>query len=106
MDYKKLNAQIAKHFYPIDFSNISGFPNFYRDQNDIYNYFRVSYGHSDLAIHHVIDFIGLLAEFNIVHEDNMMQMFASTLAEKTYCWFLRIFQTNTLTPFQASVRCF
>ena len=84
MSDKKLNAQIAKHFYPIDFSNIPGFPNFYCDQNDVYNYFRIFYGHVDSAIHHVIDFIGLLVEFNIVHEDNMMQMFASTLVEKEH----------------------
>ena len=53
----------------------------------IINYIRIFYGHNDSAIHHVIDFIRLLATFNIVHEDNMMQMFASTLAEKAYCWF-------------------
>ena len=34
-DDKKLNAHIAKHFYPIDFSNIPGFPNFYHAHNDI-----------------------------------------------------------------------
>ena len=87
MDDKNLNAQIAKHFYPIDFSNIPGFPNLYRDQNDIYDYFRIFYGHGDSTIHHVIDFIGSLVEFNIVYEDNMMQMFASTFAERVYCWF-------------------
>ena len=80
MDYKRLNAQFAESFYPIDVSNTPGFPNFYRDQNDIYKYLRIFYGHDDSTIHHVIDFIGLLVEFNIVHEDNMMQMFASTFA--------------------------
>ena len=72
MDYKKLNAQIAEHFYSIDFSNISGFPNFYHDQNDIYDYFRIFYGHGDLSIDHVIDFVGLSYEFKIVNEDNTM----------------------------------
>ena len=106
MDDKMFNAQIAKHFYPIDFSNIPGFPNFYRDHNDICNYFRIFYVRGDSTIHHIIDFIGLLVEFNIVHEDNMMQMFASTLAEKAYCWFFEDLPNKHITSLSSFLRMF
>ena len=76
---EQCGAQIARFFHPIDFSNISGFPNFGHDVGDVYKWLPVFHGnYGDSAIWHIKSFLQLLADSNVLFEDNMMEMFAST----------------------------
>ena len=78
-EFEKYGAQIARNFQPIDFSNIAGFPNSCNGAGDTYKWLLVFHGnYGDSAIWHVKYFLQLMADFNILYEDHMMEMFAST----------------------------
>ena len=79
-------AQIAELFQPIYFSNITGFPNCCDGVGDAYKWLPVFDGnYGDSAIRHVKYFLQLMADSNILHEDNMMEMFASTFWGEACC---------------------
>ena len=60
-------------FQPIDFSNISSFPNFGHSLEDVYKWLPVFHGnYGDSAIRHVKSFLQLMADSNVLYEDNMM----------------------------------
>ena len=85
---EKYVAQLTIMFQPIDFSNILGFPNCCNGLGDAYNWiltFHENYG--DSAIWHVKSSLQLIADSNILHEDNMMEMFAITFCGEVGCWF-------------------
>ena len=77
---EKCGARLTRIFQPIDFSNILGFPNFDHGVGDVYKWLLVFHGnYGDSAIWHVKYFLQLMADSNVLYEDNMMEMFASTL---------------------------
>ena len=80
---EKYGAQLTLMFQPIDFSNILGFPNYSDGLGDAYNWIPTFHGdYGDLAIWHVRSFLQLIANFNIIYEDNMMEMFARTFQDE------------------------
>ena len=85
---EKYGAHITIIFQPINFSNILGFPNCCDGVGDAYKWIPVFHGnYGDLAIRHVKSFLQLMADYNMLHEDNMMEMFASNFWGEACCWF-------------------
>ena len=85
---EKYGAQITKKFQPIDFSNIPYFPNYCNGVGDAYKWLPVFHGnYGDLAILHVKSFLQLMADSNVFHEDNMMEIFAGAFWGEACCWF-------------------
>ena len=80
MDDKETSAQISKLLFRINFSNIPGFPNSHYGEN-LSSYLPIFHGHGndDSTRLHIMDFLKVLANFDIVHEDIMILMFASYL---------------------------
>ena len=76
---EKLGTHITKQYYPIDFSNISGFPNFGDGEKVLYKWRLVFHGNGDSTIWHVKSFLEFLADFNALYEDTMMQVFVCSL---------------------------
>ena len=97
---EQCGAQIAGLFQPIDFSNIPGFPNFGHDVGDVYKWLPVFHGnYGDSAIWHVKSFLQLMADSNVLHEDNMMEMFAGTFWGEACCWFYQSLPNKCITSF-------
>ena len=97
---EKFDAQLASRFPPIDFSNTPGFPNCCDGSTDVYNWLPIFYGdHGDSAIWHVKSFLQLIVDFNIFHEDDMMQMFASTFWGEAGYWFYQGLPDKCITSF-------
>ena len=77
---EKYGAQLTEMFHPINFSNFPGFPNCCNGFGDAYNWLSAFHGNcGDSTIWHVKYFLQLIAKSNILHEDNMMEIFASFL---------------------------
>ena len=76
---EKLGTHITKQYYPIGFSNISGFPNFGDGEKVLYKLQPVFHGNGDSTIWHVKSFLEFLADFNALYEDTMMQVFVCSL---------------------------
>ena len=70
-------AQIYSEYPSFNFSNIPGFPNY--DNGEISKYFPIFWGNKHGEGRHVISFLKILANFNVLYEDNMIEMFFSTL---------------------------
>ena len=97
---EKYGAQLTLMFQPIDFSNILGFTNYGDGLGDAYNWLPTFHGYyGDSAISHVKSFLQLIADLNILHEDNMMEMFASTLWGEACCWFYQGLPNKCITSF-------
>ena len=100
---EQCGAQIAKIFHPIIFSNILGFPNCCNDLGDAYKWISKFYGdYGDSAIWHVKYFLQLITDFNILYEDHMMEMFASTFRGEAGYWFYQGLPDKCVTSFQDS----
>ena len=92
--------RLSDFFHPNDFSNILGFPNFGHGAGDIYKWLPVFHGnYGDLAIWHVKYFLQLMADSNVLHEDNMMEMFAGTFQGEACCWFYQGLPNKCITSF-------
>ena len=92
---EKYGAQLTLMFQPIDFSNISGFPNYSYGVGDAYKWLPVFHGnYGDSAIWHVKSFLQLMADSNVLHEDNMMEMFAGTFQGDASCCSIKEFLIN------------
>ena len=76
---KKSGTHITKWYYPVDFSNISGFSKFGDGEKVLYKWQPVFHGNDDSTISHVKSFLEFLAEFNALYEDTMMQVFIGSL---------------------------
>ena len=97
---EKYGTQITGIFQPIDFSNISGFPNCCNGVGNAYKWLPVFHGnYGDSAIWHAKSFLQLMADFNILHEDNMMEMFAGTFWGEACCWFYQGLPNKCITYF-------
>ena len=97
---EKYGAQLTLVFQPIDFSNILGFPNYSEDFGDASNWLPPFHGdYGDSAIWHVKYFLQLIADFNILYEDHMMEMFASTFRGEAGCWFYQGLPNKCITSF-------
>ena len=97
---EKCGAQLTLMFQPIDFSNILGFPNCDDGMGDAYKWLPTFHGdYGDSAIWHVRSFLQLIANFNIIYEDNMMEMFARTFQDEAYCWFYQGLPDKCITSF-------
>ena len=89
MDDEEVGVEISKLLLPINFSNIPGFPNSHYGEN-LTSYLPIIHGHGndDLSRLHIMDFIKVLDDSHIVHEDIMILMFASSLNGDYYYWFI------------------
>ena len=97
---EQCGPQIAGLFHLIDFSNIPGFPNFGHDVGDVYKWLPVFHGnYGDSTIWHIKSFLQLLVDSNVLHEDNMMEMFAGTFWGEAYCWFYQGLPNKCITYF-------
>ena len=57
----------------IDFSNVCVFPNDYYDHTELFNAAPEFFGNnSESVTHHIATFFKLVADFNVVHEDDLM----------------------------------
>ena len=85
MDDEEVGAQISKLLLPIDFSNILGFPNSHYGEN-IPSHLPIFHGHGnvDSTRLHIMTFLKVLVDFDIVHEDIMILMFVSSLNGDAY----------------------
>ena len=97
---EKYGAQLTRMFQPIDFLNIPSFPNSCNGVGDAYKWLLVFHGnYGDSAIWHVKSFLQLIADFNILHEDNMMEMFAGTFWGEACCWFYQGLPNKCINSF-------
>ena len=97
---EKYGAQLTVMFQPIDFSNILGFPNYCNGLQDAYKWIPIFHGsYGDSSIWHVKSFLQLIADSNILHEDNMMEMFAGTFWGEACCWFYQGLPNKCITSF-------
>ena len=73
MDDEETGAHISKLLLPIEFSNIPDFPNSHYGDN-LSSYLPIFHGHGndDSARLHIMAFLKVLADFDIVHEDIMI----------------------------------
>ena len=95
---EKCGARLTAMFQPIDFSNIPGFPNYCNGFEDAYNWLPTFHGnYGDSAIWHVKYFLQLMADSIVLHEDNMMEMFASTFQSEAFCWFYQVLPNKCIT---------
>ena len=98
--WEKYGAQLTGMFQPIDFSNIPSFPNYCNGFGDAYNWIPTFHGdYGDSAIWHVKYFLQLIADFNVLHENNMMEMFASTFWGEAGYWFYQGLPDKCITSF-------
>ena len=64
----------------IDFSNISGFPNDCYDHTELFNASQEFFGNDGESVtHHITTFLKLVADFNVVHLDDLMFIFSFSL---------------------------
>ena len=73
-------ARISSEYPSINFSNIPRFPNDHNGE-DISDHLPIFWGNEHAEVQHVISFHKILDDFNVLYEDNMMEMFVSTLRE-------------------------
>ena len=72
----------------IDFSNIYRFPNDYYNHIELYKVAPNFFGNDgDLVTHHITHFFKVVADFNIVHEDDLMIIFSFSLKGDAENWF-------------------
>ena len=83
---KEHGANLASIFPLLDFRGIPGIPNEELD-SDVSRYTPFFHGKGDSTILHITSFIEVVTKFNIVHEDNWMQIFVSTLDEHAWDWY-------------------
>ena len=92
---EKYGAQLALRFQPIDFSNIPGFPNCCDGSTDVYHWLPIFYGdYGESAICHVKYFLQLMADSNILHEDNMMESLLVLFGVRPVVGSIRAFLIN------------
>ena len=92
---EKYGAQLTGMFQPINFSNILSFPNYCNGLGDAYNQLPAFYGnYGDSAIWNVKYFLQLIADSNILYEDNMMEMFASNFGVRPIVGSIKAFLIN------------
>ena len=102
MDDEEAGAQISNLLVPIEFSNILGFPNSHDGEN-ISSYLPLFDGHgnNDLSRLHIMAFLKVLPDFDIVHEDIMIPMFAGSLEGDGYYWFIEDLLDICITSFSS-----
>ena len=102
MDDEEPGAQISKLLLPINFSNIPGFPNSHYGEN-IPSHLPIFHGHGkvDSARLHIMAFLKVLLDFDIVHEDIMIPMFAGSLEGDGYYWFIEDLLDICITSFSS-----
>ena len=80
-------AIISNAYPPIDFSSIQGFPNYEPYlQDERYSQAPNFYGNGDSAIYHIIFVFAFVTKLNILHRDNVIQIFAHSLKNKAWTW--------------------
>ena len=67
---------------------------------DVYKWLPVFHGnYGDSAIWHVKYFLQLMDDSNVLYEDNMMEMFASTFQGEAFCRFYQGLPNKCITSF-------
>ena len=107
MDDKEVGAQISNSLLPIDFSNIPSLPNSHDGEN-ISSHLPIFHGHGndDSTRLHIMTFLKVLVDFDIVHEDIMILMFASSLDGDAYYWFIEDIHDICITSLSIFFRNF
>ena len=107
MDDEEVGVEISKLLLPINFSNIPGFPNSHYGEN-LTSYLPIIHGHGndDLSRLHIMDFLKVLDDSDIVHEDIMILMFASSLNVDAYYWFIENIPDRCITSLSSFFRIF
>ena len=93
---KQMKASLVESFPPINFSSILGFPN-KSFNDDIYDFISDFHGDNTSAIHHITTFIKVAIKFNIVHEDHLIEIFASSILNYAYDWFYENLPSNCIS---------
>ena len=87
MDDEDYGALISSAYLAIDFSGILGFPNYQPYlHGERYSQAPTFYGDGDSAICHIIFVFSFMTKLNILHKDNLMQIFAHSLKNKAWTW--------------------
>ena len=88
MDDEYYGALIPIAYPSINFSGISGFPNYEPYlQDERYSQAPNFYGNGDSAVCHIIFVFAFVTKLNILHRDNVMRIFAHFLKRKAWTWF-------------------
>ena len=98
-------AQISSKYSSINFSNIPRFPN-YHNGEDISDHLPIFWGNNHAKVRHVIYFLKILVDFNVLYEDNMIEMFVSTLRENACEWYLNCLPNKGITSLSSFLRIF
>ena len=87
MDDEYYGAQISNAYPPINFLGIPGFPNYEPyPQDERYSQALTFYGNGDSTVCHIIFVFSFVTKLNILHGDNVMQIFAHSLKNKAWTW--------------------
>ena len=98
-------AGIYSGYPSINFSNIPGFPN-YHNGEDISDLLPIFWGNKHAQVRHVIYFLIILANFSVLYEDNMMEMFVSTLQTNACEWYLNGIINKGITSLSSFLKIF
>ena len=98
-------ARISSEYHSINFSNIPGFPN-YHNGEDISDHLPIFWGNKHPEVRHVISFLKILVDINVLYEDDMMEMFVSTLRGNACEWYLKGLPNKGITSFLCFLRIF
>ena len=101
----KERARISNEYPFINYSNIPRFPN-YHNGEDISDHLPIFWGNEHAEVRHVISFLKILVDFNVLYEDNMIEMFVSTLRGNAYEWYLNGLPNKFITSLSIFLRIF
>jgi len=77
----------AKAFPPINFSNIPYFSHNSYD-SDIFDFIPNIHGEDQSATDHISSFVQVMVDFDITHEEDWLQIFASSFIDGARDWFI------------------
>ena len=98
-------AFISSKYSSIHFSNIPRFPN-YDNGEDISYHLPIFWGNKHAKIRHVIYFLKILADVNVLYEYSMIEMFVNTLQGNACEWYLNCIPNKCITSLPRFLRIF
>ena len=85
---KNSELKLQMHTLPLTFLGIPIFPNHEPCLSHTESVLLpIFFGNSDSVVMHIMSFISLANEINMIHEDNMTQIFVNSLDEKAWMWY-------------------
>lgn len=82
----ELSSSYVDLYPPLVLSSISSFPHDGYD-SDLFDHIAPFHGYDDSPRLHIVFFMRVVVDFNIVHEDDLMRIFASHLEDEASYWF-------------------